>query len=275
MNLPDEYPTVSDEYLDKLQEGYLEAAELAFDAGFDGVDIKACHGYLINELLASYQREGRYGGSFENRTRFLLEVIGKIKDRLGDEKVVTTRLGIYDGIPYPYGWGVDRQDYHKPDLAEPLKLVGLLEKRGVDMINISIANPYYNPHFNRPFTRQKQANEEISEHPLTGVERIIKLAGVVQRTYPDLTVIGSGYSWLGTLLPHVAAGAKEEGLATIIGAGRMAIAYPDFVRDIIQKGRLDADRICTTCGACSELMRADKPTGCVVRDGEVYGRRNE
>ena len=55
---------VTDEYLDTLPEKYAAAARLAVDAGFDGVDVKSCHGYLFQELLSAFIREGRYGGNF-------------------------------------------------------------------------------------------------------------------------------------------------------------------------------------------------------------------
>ena len=73
--LPADYPLVTDDYLDRLQDTYVEAARLAAEAGFDGVDIKSCHRYLLSELLASFTREGKYGGSFENRTRMLRETL--------------------------------------------------------------------------------------------------------------------------------------------------------------------------------------------------------
>jgi len=120
--IPADWPLVTDEYLDELQDAYVAAAKLAYDAGFDAVDIKSCHGYLINELFACHNREGKYGGSFENRTRFVLEVIEKIHTEISEDAAVTTRLGIYDAIPHPYGWGVDRKDYTRPDLAEPESL---------------------------------------------------------------------------------------------------------------------------------------------------------
>ncbi len=81
--LPDDYPLATDEYLDKLQDAYVEAARIAFEIGFDAVDIKACHGYLINELLACHNRPGKYGGSFENRTRLLVETVERSSQRTG------------------------------------------------------------------------------------------------------------------------------------------------------------------------------------------------
>src|SRR5690606_34629762 len=107
-NLPEDYPVISDDQLEQLEDCFLEAAVLARDIGFDAVDIKACHGYLNSELLSAFTRDGKYGGSFENRTRFLINIVDKIKDRLGDSLDITLRLNAYDAVPYPYGWGVDR-----------------------------------------------------------------------------------------------------------------------------------------------------------------------
>ncbi|MHC4509597.1 MAG: oxidoreductase [Planctomycetota bacterium] len=149
--ISDHWPLVTDDYLDKLQDAYVEAARIAFEVGFDAVDIKSCHGYLINELFGCRNRKGKYGGSFENRTRFPLEVIDKMHDALGEDAAVVTRLGVYDAIPYPFGWAIDKEDYTKPDLTEPKKLIRLLHQRGVNLINITVANPYYNPHVGRPF----------------------------------------------------------------------------------------------------------------------------
>ena len=269
--IPDDWPIVTDEYLDQLQDAYVEAARIAFEVGFDAVDIKACHGYLINELFACHNRKGKYGGSFENRTRFVLEVIDKIYRERGSDRSVVTRLGVYDAIPYPYGWGVDKEDYTKPDLTEPKRLIALLQQHGVKMINITVANPYYNPHVGRPFNEPIVGGYEEPEHPLVGVSRLINLTGEIQKEFPDIAIVGTGYSWLRTLFANVAAASKANGLATFIGAGRMALAYPDFAKDIITKGRLFPDKVCVSCSACTQIMRDGGMTGCVVRDNEVYG----
>jgi 2,4-dienoyl-CoA reductase (NADPH2) len=269
--IPDDWPIVTDEYLDKLQDAYVEAARMAFEVGFDAVDIKACHGYLINELLACHHRPGKYGGSFENRTRFMLEVIDRIRAELGDKAHIVTRLGIYDAIPYPYGWGVDEEDYTKPDLAEPKKLIALLHQRGVKLINITIANPYYNPHVGRPFNEPIVGGYQEPEHPLVGVERLVKVTGEIQKEFPDMAFVGTGYSWLRTLFANVGAANKTNGLVTLIGAGRLGFAYPDFARDIIKHGRMFPEKVCVGCSACTQIMRDNGKTGCVVRDNEVYG----
>jgi len=269
--IPDDWPLVTDEYLDELQQSYVEAARIAFEVGFDAVDVKSCHGYLINELLACRDRKGKYGGPFENRTRFLLEVVDKIHKELGEDKPIVTRLGIYDAIPYPFGWAVDKNDYTKPDLTEPKKLIALLQKRGVKLFNITIANPYYNPHIGRPFNEPIIGGYEEPEHPLVGVARLIKLTGEIQKEFPDMAFVGTGYSWLRTLFANVAAANKTNGMVTLAGGGRMSLAYPDFAKDIIKTGRMFPEKVCVGCSACTQIMRDGGTTGCVVRDNKVYG----
>jgi len=269
--IPDDWPILPDEYLDKLADSYLVAARIALEVGFDAVDVKSCHGYLINELLACHNRIGKYGGSFENRTRFLLEVIDKIHKELGDDKPVVTRLGVYDAIPYPYGWGVDKNDYTKPDLTEPKKLIALLQQRGVKLINITAANPYYNPHIGRPFNEPIVGGYQEPEHPLVGVARLINLTAEIQKKFPDIAIVATGYSWLRTLFANVAAASKTAGLTTLVGAGRMAFAYPDFAKDILTYGKMFPDKVCVACSGCTQIMRDGGRTGCVVRDNKVYG----
>ena len=269
--IPDDWPLVTDEYLDKLQKAYVEAARIAFAVGFDAVDIKSCHGYLINELLASRQRKGKYGGSFENRTRLLIETVDRVGAELDVRGRVVTRLGIYDAIPYPYGWGVDEDDYRKPDLTEPKRLIKLLEDRGVGLINITVANPYYNPHVGRPFNEPIVGGYDEPEHPLAGVARLVGLTASVQKQFPNVALVGTGYSWLRTLFANVGAANKTQGRVTLVGAGRMAFAYPDFARDIINDGQMYPDKVCVGCSACTQIMRDAGRTGCVVRDNEVYG----
>jgi 2,4-dienoyl-CoA reductase (NADPH2) len=269
-DLPEDYPVVSDEYLDRLQDTYVEAAKLAAQAGFDGVDIKSCHRYLVSELLASFTREGKYGGSFENRTRLLRESLARIKDEVPGV-FITTRLNAYDAISYPYGFGVDKDDYRIPDLTEPIELVRILHEMGVPVLNISIGNPYFNPHFGRPYDFPIKGFSVPDEHPLVGLDRFMSITRQIQESAPDLPVIGSGYTWLRQLMPNVAAGVINSGGATVLGVGRGAFAYPDTPRDVIETGRMDPAKCCITCSACTQIMRDGGKTGCVVRDSEIYG----
>ena len=271
-NLPADYPLITDEELDRLQEAFVRAAVLAAECGFDGVDIKSCHRYLCSELLSCFTREGsRYGGSYENRTRFLRETADKIRRAAGDRLEVTCRLNIYDAIPWPYGWGVDRQDAAKADLSEPLRLIGELKAMGFGGANVTVANPYFNPYVNRPADWMIAHMPDAPEHPLEGVARLVKLAGQVQKTYPDMCMIGTGYSWLRQYVPYFAAATIARGWASVVGLGRGSFAYPDFARDILTTGRMDPRKVCVACSSCTQIMRDGGRSGCVVRDEAVYG----
>lgn len=265
-----DYPLVTDDYLDRLQDVYVEAAKLAVHAGFDGIDLKSCHRYLVSELLASFTREGRYGGSLENRSRFLRETMARIVDAVPGI-LPTTRMNVYDAIPFPYGFGVSRDSHRVPDLAEPIEIIRQLRAIGIPMINISIGNPYYNPFYGRPFDRPIVGAPRPEEHPLEGVVRFLGMTRRIQREFPDLPVVGSGYGWLRHLMPYAAAGTIQSGGAALVGQGRGAFAYPNSPKDILTVGRMDPDKTCVTCSGCTQIMRDGAYTGCVIRDSEIYG----
>lgn len=259
---------ITDDALRKLEDTYGEAAKLAQEAGFDGVDIKSCHRYLCSELLSAYERPGDYGGCFENRTRLLRNGIMAAQASTTGDFLVTSRLNMYDGFPYPYGFGVAAEHGLTPDLTEPLKLVDILHHQlGVKLLNITIGNPYVNPHVNRPYDRGNYVPEE---HPFEGLARMMDCVGAVQKNNPDLVVLGSGFSYLRQFAPYQAAGAVEEGICTLTGFGREAFAYPDFIQDLKKTGSLDPKKCCVSCGACARLLRGGNAAGCVVRDAGYY-----
>lgn len=268
MKLEEDYPVLTDGDLEQLEDAYVTAAKLAREAGFDGVDVKCCHRYLASELLAAYERKGRYGGDFDGRTRFVRNIVGKIRAELGPDFIIAARMNIYDGLPVPHGWGVDRKDYLKPDFSEPVKLLGLLADAGLSLINVTMGTPYYNPHVNRPYDKGGYTPDESQ---LASVERLLDGAGVIQHSLPHIPVVGTGYSWLRHLAPYAGAGSIECGNASLIGFGRTAFAYPDFAKDIIRTGEMKKEKSCIACSKCTELMRAHSVTGCVVRDQECYG----
>ena len=269
--LPPDYPLITDAELDRIQDKFLAAARLAAEAGFDGVDIKSCHRYLISELLASFTRENsRYGGSFENRTRMIREIMERLKQETPN-LLACTRINAFDGIPRPYGWGTSEQDSAQPDLSEPLSLFSRLKEAGLQILNITIGNPYSNPHIGRPYDQPPSDAEPAAEPPIVGVERFINVVRKIQQHLPELPVTGGGYSWLRELFPHVAAGILEKNWATFTGLGRLAFAYPDFAKDLMETGRLDPGKVCIACSKCTQIMRDNGRTGCVVRDTEVYG----
>jgi 2,4-dienoyl-CoA reductase-like NADH-dependent reductase (Old Yellow Enzyme family) len=263
-------PIVTDEYLDTLPMKFAEAAKLAQAAGFDAVDIKACHRYLISELLASFTRENsRYGGSFENRTRLIKDATQAIKDAVPDIEI-TSRLNLYDALEYPYGWGVSATEKMGIDFTEPQKLLGELIEMGMSGFNTTIGNPYYNPHFNRPFDAPVKGGYLPDEHPLITTARIINVTRLAQEAFPEQTFIGAGYGWLRQYTPQVAAGIVEAGWAKMVGLGRGCLAYPDFPRDMFNEG-VNPKKVCISCSGCTQIMRDGGMSGCIIRDSDIYG----
>lgn len=262
---------VTDAYLDALVEEYVEAARLAKAVGFNGVDIKACHRYLVSELLASHTRKGKYGGSFENRTRFLVTVIKAVREAVGHDFIVACRLNVFDAHPYPFGFGVDKKDCWKPDLTEPLRLVELLVENGVDLISNSAGNPYYRfPQVTRPFDMPTAGGEVPNEHPLESIARLFEFTRKIQKAAGDIPVVGNGYSWLRRFLPHAGAANLADRSCALIGFGREGFAYPDAPKDILLKGEMDPKKCCIACSKCTQIMRDHGRTGCVVKDAGVY-----
>jgi len=259
---------VSDDYLKELEEHYAMSARLAELAGFDGVDVKACHRYLICELLSAYTRPGEYGGSFENRIRFFLNAIKAVKAATSSNMIITSRMNIYDGFPHPYGWGVNESGTIEPDMSEPEQLINILHNEmGVEMLNFSMGNPYFNPHVTRPFDK---GGYESPEHPIEGVARMCDNSALLKSKFPNLITVSSGYSYLRQFSANLAAGMVESGKTDIAGFGREAFAYPKFAGDILQRGKMDETKCCIACGKCSEMMRANTTAGCVIRDTKTY-----
>lgn len=259
---------VSDDYLKGLEEKFGEAARLAKEAGFDAVDIKSCHGYLLAELSSAYNREGMYGGSYENRTRLLKNGIRAAKVYEDDHFMVTSRLGIYDGYAYPYGFGVSPDSGLTPDLTEPVRLVRELhEELGLSMVDLTMGNPYATTHVTRPYDMGKY---QPDEHPFVGLDRMIHGIGTVKKAVPEMVIWASAPTYLRQYADLFTAGAVEQGLCDGMLFGRMSFADPDFANEIIHQGRIDPGRVCLTCGKCGDLIRAHKPTGCVIRDNATF-----
>ena len=258
---------VTDDYLDSLKEALVWGAGEAKKLGFDGADIKSCHRYLLSELLSGYNREGRYGGSFENRTRLLTEAVRDAKALTGNDFIITSRLNIYDGFEYPYGFGVNEGEGITPDLTEAKMLAKKLEANGIDLLDFTMGNPYFNPHVNRPYSK---GGYEAPEHPMYGVHRMLEGISEVKKEI-SVPVISSGISFLGSESANVCAGYVNEGKFDFAGYGRETLAYPDCANAITSGANLDPKKLCICCSKCTEIMRKPGGTpGCVIRDSEVY-----
>ncbi len=288
------YPLLDDDYLKRLVERYLAAAKIAHKIGYQFIDIKQCHRYLLSELLAARTRPGPYGGSLENRTRLAREIITAIRNELPG-LTIATRINVFDCIPYrkkadtdvgepcpwtapiPCAWGTDPDNPLEADLTEPLAWIAEMVRLGVACLNVSMGNPYATMHVIRPYEYPPPDGYETPEHPLIGVDRHVRLSEAVQRAVGTTPVVGSGYSYLQEFLPHAGAANVRDGRVSFVGAGRATLAQPDFVKQLMDHGRLDRKRVCRTFSYCTALMRSKHnefgqfATGCPPFDKEVYG----
>ncbi len=241
----------TDDDIRAMIDDYISVALATEQAGFNAIDIRACHGYFINELFSAYHRDGCYGGSFENRTRMLIEIIDGIRTRSSIPLCV--RLNFYDGIAYPHGWGCMQQEGSiVPSEKEPLRLIGMLEQRGVRLINISAGIGACSPHVLRPYDR---GGPVAPEHPLEGVARMIGFARAAKQAAPSCCIVASALTWLREYAANVAARCIENAWFDIAGFGRQSIAYPNFARDLLAKQIPPRDQLCNTCGGCSALIK--------------------
>ena len=249
---------VSDEYLDTLPARYAASAALAVEAGFDGVDVKSCHGYLFQELLSAFTRKGRYGGDFENRVRLYLDCIRAVKEVIPTHVLLTSRLSVSDMVPRPYGFGTTEQN--ELDLTEPDRLLECLIAEGVQMLNVTVGNPYYNPHVNRPY---RKGGYEAPETPAAGLARFEYIEKHIKEKFPSLVVVGSGLSYYREDLLEQSDRQLREGVCDLVGYGRMWLAYPMFYRDHL-RGAFETKKCCLACSKCTELMRNKRVSGCAV-----------
>jgi NADPH2 dehydrogenase len=281
---------LSDESIYNLIEDYIQAAELAAEAGFAFVDLKHCHGYLGHEFLSAYTRPGPFGGSLENRTRFLRELVVGIRKHVPGIRL-GVRVSIFDTIPYTpgpdgigipvarlndrsYWFGVDQHDPLKVDLTEPVQFMQLLLDLGIELVNLTAGSPYYNPHIQRPALFPPSDGYQPPEDPLAGVARHVNVAAALKQRFPDLCVVGTGYTYLQEWLPNVAQYSVRTGRADFAGLGRMVLAYPELPADVLAGRPLQRKRICRTFSYCTTAPRTGLVSGCYPLD-EFYKRSEQ
>ncbi len=282
---------LSDDQVGEIIEHFITAAKVAQEAGFNFIDFKHAHGYLGHEFLTAHERPGRYGGSWENRTRFFREVAAGIKKACPDLKL-SARLSIFDLIPfykgedgvgqpmdwqgpYPYAFGSDSSGLAMdPDLQETTAFVQLMQKYGIDLICGTIGSPYYNVHAQRPAYYPVSDGYAMPEHPLYNVARHLAAVKRLREKCPGLLVVGAGYTCLQEYLPHAAEAALANDWTDFVGIGRMVLSYPEICADVLAGKSLDRQRICRTFGDCTSAPRNGMISGCFPLD-DFYKRLPE
>lgn len=275
-----DHPVLTDDEIREIISRIIQAAVWAQQIGFHFVDVKHCHGYLGHEFLTATDRPGPYGGSFENRTRFLREVVAGIREQapgLG----IGVRLSAFDWIPfkpgeegegvafregqYRYAFGGDGSGTGI-DLTEPVAFLGLLRDLGVRLVNLSAGSPYYVPHIQRPALFPPSDGYLPPEDPLVGVARQIAITAQLKQQFPELIIVGTGYSYLQEWLPHVAQAVVREGRADFVGLGRMVLSYPQLPADVLQGRPVQRKLFCRTFSDCTTAPRNGVVSGCYPLD---------
>lgn len=270
---------MSDDDIKVLIGDFVEAAVRAEKIGFKFVDIKHCHGYLGHEFLSGVDREGEFGGSLENRSRFLRSIVAGI--RAQTQLQIGTRLSVFDFVPFQKGiedlgepasvdeygcaFGGDRTG-QEIDLTEPHQFLRLLEELGIRLVCTTAGSPYYNPHIQRPALFPPSDGYQPPEDPLVGVARQIQVTGELKQNHPNLIFVGSAYSYLQEWLPNVGHQVLADGQADFIGLGRMVLSYPELPADVLSGRQMARKRICRTFSDCTTAPRNGIISGCFPLD---------
>ncbi|MGI9177804.1 MAG: NADH:flavin oxidoreductase [Pirellulales bacterium] len=274
---------LTDGDVERLIDAYVAAARDADAAGFDMVDLKACHGYLVHEFLSARRRPGPWGGDFAGRTRLLTTLIDRVKADC-PRLLIGVRLSLFDivpwhmvdgrGEPYPFadalpydcGFGVDERDPLAFDLAEPIALLKILRDRGVAAVNLTAGSPYTVPHIQRPAAFPPSDGYPPPEDPLVGVWRQIDAARQAKAAVPDLVMVGSGYTYLQDYLVHAAQAAVSQGWIDSVGLGRMVLSYPGLPAESLAGRPLVRGAVCRTFSDCTTAPRHGLRSGCYPLD---------
>lgn len=291
LGLPSDYPVLTDGEIEGILEKFHDAAKIAEELGFDFVDIKHCHGYLGHEFLSAHTREGKFGGTLDNRTRFLREIVHavhlvapKLKigvrlsafDTVGyrpdPAKSTTGKLGPgipeeYESLlPYRWGFGVDAQNPTREDLTETIQFLQLLQDLRITLVNLTAGSPYYNPHLQRPALYPPSDGYQPAEDPLISVARQMNVTRELKQRFPDLIIVGTGYTYLQDHLPNVAQAALREGWVDAVGIGRMVLTYPELLWEASEGRPIEHKRVCRTFSDCTTAPRKGLPSGCYPLD---------
>ena len=292
----EEYPLMTDDYIENLIQDYIRAGRIACELGYHFVDVKHCHGYLGHEFLGAFTRQGKFGGSFENRTRFCREIVQGLQAVVPELKI-GVRLSAFDFVPfrpdpersdgkklgpgipepfedclpYRYGFCAREDNPGAMDLQECFAFIEFLDALGVDLINLSCGSPYYNPHIQRPALFPPSDGYQPPEDPLVGVARQLNMVAEVKARFPDKLIVGTGYSYLQEYLPQVGQHYVRENKVDFVGLGRMVLSYPELPRDVLEKGEMRRKFICRTFSDCTTAPRNGLVSGCFPLDAFYKG----
>ncbi|MBM7053643.1 NADPH-dependent 2,4-dienoyl-CoA reductase [Streptomyces durocortorensis] len=225
---------LTDEQVEETIEEFVRAAELARFAGYDGVEIMGSEGYLINEFIvfATNHRTDRWGGSYENRIRLPLEIVRRVRERVGDDFILIYRLSMLDLVP------------GGSTLDEVVTLAREIEAAGATIINTGIG-----------------WHEARIPTIATSVPRGA-FSWVTEKVRGAVSVPLVTSNRINT--PEVAEDILASGRADMVSMARPFLADPEFVAKAAA-GRADAINTCIGCNqACLDHIFSLKITSCLV-----------
>ena len=259
---------LSEEDVEHIMDDFVTAAKIAYNAGADGIDLKLCHGYFGSQMIRPYNnRDWKFGGSWENRTRFPYELMERIRKEIPDKMfLIGSKISAWEG--FPGGFGTDGPDSPVMDLTEPLKLIKGLEERGASYIVQSAGSPgitvsltqcdKHVPYF--AYLHQYWSKE---------FRKALK---------PETIVIGSNFSVFRSGKNDLCAVKPEESgllpygewcvnhdVCDMVALGRQSLADP-YLPQKVMDGREDEIKFCLLCDACLELLIQQSKVGCVCHD---------
>ena len=241
---------LSTDEVEAIRRAFVESSRLTEEAGADGIDFKLCHGYFGAEMLRpGNQRNDRWGGSIENRTRFIREAAGEIiASRKRKDFILGSRISMFEAIRG--GCGTAAAGELIEDLGEMEKVILLLSEIGMDYINVSAGIPA----ITSEVTRQTRPSLRLYLHHFRYARKAKQLA-------PDKTIIGSGYSILAEEAADLAEENIVKGYVDCAGFGRQSFADPLYPAKIKSGQAVD---YCIACSGCSKLMAAQMNDGCII-----------
>ncbi|GAA0463138.1 NADPH-dependent 2,4-dienoyl-CoA reductase [Streptomyces sp. NPDC046215] len=220
--------------VEETVESFVRTAELARLAGYDGVEIMGSEGYLINEFIApaTNHRTDRWGGSYENRIRFPVEIVRRTRERLGPDFILVYRLSMLDLVP------------GGSSLAEVITLAREIEAAGATIINTGIG--WHEARIPTIATSVPRGAYSWVTHKVMGAVSVPLVTGNRVNT------------------PEVAEQLLAEGRADLVSMARPFLADPDFVAKA-RRGRADTINTCIGCNqACLDHTFSGKITSCLV-----------
>ncbi|HZJ87677.1 MAG TPA: hypothetical protein VFC80_00815 [Sphaerochaeta sp.] len=243
---------LNEQEVEEIRQMMLEASHLSKEAGADGIDFKMCHGYLGGEMLRPANlRDDKWGGSFENRTRFMRSSLTELKESIGqDGFILGSRISMYEA--YRGGCGTAGPDSLIEDLTEMKQVIALMNEVGADFVNVSAGIPAATPEVTRPTNPSKH----LYLHHFRYTQEAKEVAG-------DMKVFGSAYSILKEEALDYGSENIDKGIVDMVGFGRQSFADPLFPKKVLAGQKVN---YCIACSGCTRLMVNQLNDGCIVFD---------